>query len=761
MTLSGAGPSIPARIGRALASPVGVLITMPLIVVGAGLAIMLVGRDTTQTASESLARRQLLEQARQIEREVGFALDQAKPILESLRGIADQDQPIWAVGTHLYDLAVGRAGIAWVSISYPDGTFQAAKRFGDKYEVQESRVGDASASTVKRYEVRYGGLNLIGEEPSTYDPRNRDFYQAAVDRKQRVWTRPYTFYRTHETGITCVEPSYAGDRSLRAVLTVDFDINTLSDYVGKAPVDGARTLVFTDDGTILAFPAADGELAQLRHREGQTLTADDLGDPSITALIEAMREHGPITTFTYLHVPGPDGGYLASVQPIGGKRADAATPLPWYVATIVPEETLLGPSRALAARTVAVSVAALAVAVVVALILAWNLVRMQRSLDTARGRAAAAEDRARELGSWRLVEKLGAGGMGEVWRAEHRLLVRAAAIKLVKSDPKATPRDAAETRERFRREAQALAGLRSRHTIEIFDYGVTEDGAFYYVMELLDGIDLDDLATKFGPQPAARVIQLMQGACASLAEAHDAGLLHRDVKPANIVICRAADEVDVVKVLDFGIVHVAGTPIAPVVAAREPIEPTASGPRMTEYGVVLGTPGFMSPEQARGQPLDARADLYGLGCVAWMLLTGTEVFDRSSQQALLFQHVVEPVPALARRVPGWIPPGLVDVVTACLGKEPGQRPPSARLMMSMLRAIPIPEEHAWTVAKAQEWWSKHVPRVDRSATSPTGRLLVPEATGPGERPSTSTPEAATVRGAAVSGPPTGAPTIRG
>src|SRR5262249_8883428 len=150
----------------------------------------------------------------------------------------------------------------------------------------------------------------------------------------------------------------------------------------------------------------------------------------------------------------------------------------------------------------------------------------------------------------------------------------------------------------FRREAQTLASMKSRHTIAIFDYGVTAEGVFYYVMELLDGLDLESLVVRYGPLPAARVIRLMTQACASLGEAHDAGLLHRDIKPPNLFICRAADEVDICKLLDFGIVQtINDQPVAPTTRASKPKLDTN---RLTQIGAMLGTPGFMAPEQILG-----------------------------------------------------------------------------------------------------------------------------------------------------------------
>jgi serine/threonine protein kinase len=730
-----------ARFGRALASPVGVLVTMPLVVVGVGVAILMVGRDAMHTASDGQARRQLAEQAAQIEREVDFALDQAAPILDSLRGRVGggAPAPIEQVGPHLHELAIARAGVAYVSISYPDGTFQGAYREAGRVDVQESRV-TATGTDVRRYTVAAGALTPLREERTDYDPRRRDFYAAAVAAKARTWTRPYTFFQTHETGITCAEPVYGADGALRGVLTVDFDVGALSEFIGAAPVPGARTLVFAADGTLLAFPSATAALAALPPRQGQPLHHSDLGDPAVTALFAAIAARPPITELAYLDVDGGgkgDGGggaFLASVVPIGGARAGATSPLAWYAATLVPESTLLGPSQALLRRSVVVSAIALAVAVALALALAWNVVRMRRAVASSRAAARAAEDRARELGSWRLVEKLGEGGMGEVWRAEHRLLVRQAAVKLMRADPRASTKDIADTRERFRREAQSLAAMRSRHTIALFDYGVSEDHAFFYVMELLDGLDLDRLVAAWGPQPAARVIHVLQQVCASLAEAHDVGLFHRDIKPANIFLCREADEIDVAKVLDFGIVHVVGAPIeaaAPALALAAPASETArpSNPRMTELGAVLGTPGFMAPEQIRGQPVDGRSDLYALGCVGWLLLAGTEVFDRvGGAHAIMLHHVMEPVPPLAPRVPGWVPSGLVDAITACLAKDPAGRPPSARALAAALRAIEIPPEHAWLPGQAQAWWAEHVPRHEPHRVDATGRLLVPAGT---------------------------------
>jgi len=397
-----------------------------------------------------------------------------------------------------------------------------------------------------------------------------------------------------------------------------------------------------------------------------------------------------------------------SFAPIGGKRAGVGTPLDWFVATVVPERTLLGPTRELEKSSVIASGGALAIAVGLAFVLAWNLVRMRRQVAASRAEARSAEARARELGSYRLVAKLGAGGMGEVWRAEHRLLARSAAIKLIRNEAMHDAESAAEIRERFRREAQTLASMRSRHTIAIFDYGVTAEGVFYYVMELLDGLDLESIVVRYGAQPAARVIRMMVQACASLAEAHDAGMLHRDIKPPNLFTCRAADELDIVKLLDFGIVQTLND--APQKPAA-PIEGLPETGKLTQVGAMLGTPGFMAPEQILGMTLDGRADLYALGCCAWWLIAGREVFSREVGEAkLLHRHINEKLPRLGDHVRAWFPPELERVLAACLAKDAEDRPANARDLAARLRAIPIPPEHAWTDDHAATWWRNYQPK---------------------------------------------------
>ena len=302
--------------------------------------------------------------------------------------------------------------------------------------------------------------------------------------------------------------------------------------------------------------------------------------------------------------------------------------------------------------------------------------------------------KAREIGSYELVSRLGEGGMGEVWVARHRMLARPAAMKLIRPELLGTDwrsRDRAIAR--FRREAKATALLGSTHTVDIYDFGLTEEGAFFYVMELLDGLSLETLVRRFGPVAPARAVHLLRQVCHSLGEAHASGLIHRDIKPANIFTCRLGPDVDYVKVLDFGLVK-----------RTEQTETT----QLTGDHGTAGTPAYMAPEMALGQEdVDSRADLYALGCVAYWLLTGETVFTGETPMATLIAHVQsKPVPA-SQRTEIYIPPALDDLVLACLAKDPGDRPQTADDLDRRLAAS-IPGS-SWRVDDAREWWLRNHP----------------------------------------------------
>jgi eukaryotic-like serine/threonine-protein kinase len=294
---------------------------------------------------------------------------------------------------------------------------------------------------------------------------------------------------------------------------------------------------------------------------------------------------------------------------------------------------------------------------------------------------------ARQLGSYRLVERIGRGGMGEVWKAEHRLFARPAAIKLIAGHGMLEG-SGRVAEERFRREAEAAAGLRSPHTIQLYDFGITRDRRLYYVMELLEGSDLESLVSRYGPQPPARVACILRQACRSLAEAHARGLVHRDIKPGNLHISRIGLEYDFVKVLDFGLVKGDGRWV------REDV-------RLTAPESLSGTPAYMAPEMAAGEAVDARADLYALGCVGYFLLTGSLVFEGDNALQLVLKHIqTEPVPP-SLRLGRPVPDALERVILGCLAKAPGARPADAAILAD---ALTLAGADDWTQSDAKQWW---------------------------------------------------------
>lgn len=290
---------------------------------------------------------------------------------------------------------------------------------------------------------------------------------------------------------------------------------------------------------------------------------------------------------------------------------------------------------------------------------------------------------ARQLGQYRLRRQIGSGGMGEVYLAEHRLLKRPCALKLIRPDRLADPRVLV----RFEREVRLTATLSHPNTVEIYDYGRTEDGTFYYVMEYLPGLSLAELVDRYGPLPPSRVVYLLRQVCEALYEAHVAGLIHRDIKTSNIFAARRGGRDDVAKLLDFGLVR----PTTSVGMAG-----------LSDEGQILGTPLYMSPEQAKGQrELDERSDLYSLGAVAYHLLTGRPPFEDRSGFAVLIALARDPVVPPSLICPG-IPADLERVVLRCLAKDAADRYSDAEALEQALAACACAAD--WDRDSAARWW---------------------------------------------------------
>jgi serine/threonine-protein kinase len=297
---------------------------------------------------------------------------------------------------------------------------------------------------------------------------------------------------------------------------------------------------------------------------------------------------------------------------------------------------------------------------------------------------------ARRLGQYTLEEKIGEGGMGEVYRASHALLRRPTAIKLLR--PAGTGELALK---RFEREVQLTSQLTHPNTIQIYDFGHTQDGRFYYAMEYLEGITLEELVELDGPQSAARVVALVAQICGSLAEAHAVGLIHRDVKPANLMLCERGRVADVIKVLDFGLV-------------KPQME--KDDEKVSRADAIVGTPAYMAPESIlRPDLVDPRSDLYAVGSVAYFLLTGRDVFEGTTVVEVCAAHLhTKPEPPSAR-LGAPVPADLEAIVMSCLAKSPDARPASADALRSQLLACV--DAKGWSDARGHEWWEQRRERI--------------------------------------------------
>jgi len=290
--------------------------------------------------------------------------------------------------------------------------------------------------------------------------------------------------------------------------------------------------------------------------------------------------------------------------------------------------------------------------------------------------------RARQLGQYQLRERLGGGGMGEVYLAEHRLMKRPCAIKLIK------PERAGDVRvlSRFEREVQATARLSHWNNVDIYDYGRAKDGTFYYVMEYLPGLNLNELVSQFGCIPPARAIHLLRQACDALREAHHAGIVHRDIKPANIIAAERGGVYDVAKLLDFGL--------------AKPLDDSENG-SLTQIGTITGSPLYMSPEQISQEDLDGRSDIYSLGAVAYFLLTGRPLFQESKPMKILLAHAHE-IPRRPSELNAEVPADLEQIVMRCLAKRREDRFQSAQELIEALDRCA--DAGNWTREHAERWW---------------------------------------------------------
>lgn len=315
------------------------------------------------------------------------------------------------------------------------------------------------------------------------------------------------------------------------------------------------------------------------------------------------------------------------------------------------------------------------------------------------------------LGSYQLVSQLASGAMGDVWLARHRLLARPAAVKLLNAKMRSQNR--AGARRLFEREARATAELTSPHTVRLYDFGFAPDGAMYYVMELLEGLDLRQLVEHFGPLPPERVVHIARQVCDSLAEAHTAGLIHQDIKPSNLFLCKAGTAFDYLKVLDFGVVRALAA--ADVHLELDPLAPGGELAGTPDDSGVRGTPAYASPEAITGTPTHI-SDLYSLGATMYHLLTGQAPFQGRDALTIFAMHLNEPLTPIHKiRVDGRVGKDLQALVEGCLSKSPIDRPPSAVALRAALTRIVVSEP--WTQQRAEQWWTTCADQVAQLAQS--------------------------------------------
>ena len=671
-----------------IATPLGMMIIIPLLVGGAAAGALALYHVTMQGGVREMGRDRVASDAAVVQHRALLGVGQVTALVDGLHAWADRASELGdpaQVARALIAMADTRPGVCQVYVGKPDGGLLGVTLTDGAWRVLQVVPGPAGARrTLSRLEPDGGLTAETVEERVTYDARIRPWYQQAVAAPGRVWSDPYRFSRTGMPGVTIARqlaPTTPG-QAPRGVVAVDLDLASFGGFLQRRG-DLGRNIVFNRDRALIALPP---DMLKEMPKEGLP-TGANLHDPVAQAFFAAIPALPEVGTLLPVRVTVTEVEYGGFVQTLA--VPDGPT---WYLAQVASRDAIVGMMDRAKFKGLLGAAAAVVVGTLAGLFFASLLGRAKRQVERERTRARAAEAKARELGSYNLVKKIGEGGMGQVWIGEHRMLSRPAAIKLISPAAMANvaPEEVDEIRKRFEQEARITASLRARSTVELYDFGVAPDGTFFYVMELLDGLDLRALVEKHGPLPAGRAVHVLSNALTSLAEAHDRGLVHRDIKPENIFVCRRSDEVDVVKVLDFGLVRIAKAP---------------EDARLTAAGMITGTPATMAPEQATGKDLDGRTDIYSLGCVACWLLTGSDAFAADSAIELLTKHINERPQPLRERNEA-IPEELARLIEACLEKDPAKRPPDARTLVQALEALVLPPGQAWTPRRAAAWWAQ-------------------------------------------------------
>jgi len=489
-----------------------------------------------------------------------------------------------------------------------------------------------------------------------------------------------------------VAPVFGADGTVIAALGFAIDVDAFSQILGIARAgESGETYAFDANGRMLSNSRFEEELRQIgllpEDPEVDSVLNVDIRNPGgdlRTGFVPLTdRRAQPLTVAAASAVSGNDGvnveGYndYRGVPVVGAWR--------WLedygIAVATEQDYDEAYSVLYRLRTIQTVLLSLVILGAVAMIFESVVIaRLGRKVT-----AAVLE--ARQLGQYTLEKKIGEGGMGEVYRASHAMLRRPTAVKLLRPD-KANETEIA----RFEREVQLTAQLTHPNTIRIYDFGRTPEDVFYYAMEYLNGINLQDLVEQTGPQPAGRIIYVLQQTCASLAEAHGIDLIHRDIKPANIMLCDLGGDHDVVKVLDFGIVKDLGT---------------GGDSQLTQAGAFSGTPLYIAPETIRSAgDVDTRVDVYALGAVGYFMLTGRTIFpDDIPAVDILTRQLTEMPPPPSEVCEAAMPADLDELIMCCLAKEPDERPAGAAALLDELRTLD--DANSWGAREAKRWWALH------------------------------------------------------
>ena len=480
---------------------------------------------------------------------------------------------------------------------------------------------------------------------------------------------------------------FVGFFDVRADPGADFDPIITAGRPGAT----GETYFFSQDGLLLSSSRFDGLLRKVGLLPRDTMVGSPLnvriGDPGGDLLLgfdpATPPSAWPLTLLAERAVTGKDGLDIDGYRSYLGQRVVGAWR--WFPKAQVGIAVEQGYDESYrGVRILWQAFSTLLAIIVVGTGIIWLVFGM---LERARARARRAE----QLGQYTLERVIGEGAMGTVYRARHAFLRRATAVKLLRAE-RITP----QAQRRFEKEVQATSLLVHPNTITIFDYGRTPDGTFYYAMEYLRGLTLDVVVQRFGPLPERRVAHIMRQVCGSLAEAHDAGLIHRDIKPQNIMLCHRGGVPDLVKVLDFGLVK----------------ESEHEDPGLTRDGAAVGTPLYMAPEAASASlEIDARADLYSLGVVAYFLLSGVQPFFGVNAKEVMRRHMEERPLAPSEKLGHPLAPEMEELVLKLLAKDPASRPPTARAVEELIEEVIEPILGRWTDEEGDAWWRANAPQL--------------------------------------------------